>query len=363
MFEEELITWSIDGGGRPFHRKKHKYSVTNVCGFLRIKNSNQWNYKYVHSLLEKQHNELKFDYQLKAHPSVIKKIYKLRKIPLLEQQAIAAFLDTIDEAIATTTAHIEKLKLAKAGLLHDLLTHGMDEDGNLRDPINHPNQFKNSELGLIPKAWNIETTEQAAAPISGSTTIGPFGSNLVMSDYRSEGIPVVFVRDIKPSLFQWKSEVYVTFEKASELSAHSVKPGDLIATKMGEPPCVSCVYPDWMPPGVITADIIRLTPNLQKTTAQWLSMFINTETVARQVRGITGGVTRAKVTLKDFRNLRVALPKLEEQTRILNALQDFEQQIHSKERKASKFKLLKQGLMSDLLTGRVRVEVDSSEES
>ena len=74
---------------------------------------------------------------------------------LEEQRAIAQILDTIDEAIATAAAHIEKLKLAKAGLLHDLITRGIDENGELRDPIRHPEQFKESELGLIPKNWDV----------------------------------------------------------------------------------------------------------------------------------------------------------------------------------------------------------------
>ena len=30
MFDEELITWSVDGGGRFFYRPKHRFSVTNV---------------------------------------------------------------------------------------------------------------------------------------------------------------------------------------------------------------------------------------------------------------------------------------------------------------------------------------------
>ena len=51
-----------------------------------------------------------------------------------ERRSIAAVLDTVDEAITATEAVIEKLKQARAGLLHDLLTRGLDEHGQLRDP-------------------------------------------------------------------------------------------------------------------------------------------------------------------------------------------------------------------------------------
>ena len=67
--------------------------------------------------------------------------------PLPEQHAIAAILDTIDAAIQQTDALIAKLRQMKAGLLHDLLTRGLDENGELRDPVAHPEQFKDVGAG------------------------------------------------------------------------------------------------------------------------------------------------------------------------------------------------------------------------
>ena len=63
-----------------------------------------------------------------------------------EQSRIAAVLDTVDEAIAKTEAVIAKLKQVRTGLLHDLLTRGLDVHGQLRDPIAHPEQFQDSPL-------------------------------------------------------------------------------------------------------------------------------------------------------------------------------------------------------------------------
>ena len=51
-----------------------------------------------------------------------------------EQRRIAEILDTKDEAIQKTEALISKLKAMKQGLLHDLLTRGLDKNGKLRDP-------------------------------------------------------------------------------------------------------------------------------------------------------------------------------------------------------------------------------------
>lgn len=68
-----------------------------------------------------------------------------------EQSRIAVVLDAMDEAIAKTEVVIAKLKQVRAGLLHDLLTRGLDEHGQLRDPIAHPEQFQDSPLGKIPR--------------------------------------------------------------------------------------------------------------------------------------------------------------------------------------------------------------------
>jgi restriction endonuclease S subunit len=72
-----------------------------------------------------------------------------------EQHRIAEVIDTIDSAIAHTSSLIAKLKQMKAGLLHDLLTRGLDENGELRDAIAHPEQFKDSPLGQIPQEWKF----------------------------------------------------------------------------------------------------------------------------------------------------------------------------------------------------------------
>ena len=46
-FDEELITWSVDGGGYFFYRPKHKFSVTNVSGILKINNTKALDYKFL----------------------------------------------------------------------------------------------------------------------------------------------------------------------------------------------------------------------------------------------------------------------------------------------------------------------------
>src|SRR5690606_3927571 len=97
MFHEPLITWSVDGGGHFFYRPPHKFSVTNVSGFMKI-DTDRFDYRFVAACLQAQHARLSFDYQSKAHPSVIVNLYELPEVPLSEQQRIALILEAWDQA-------------------------------------------------------------------------------------------------------------------------------------------------------------------------------------------------------------------------------------------------------------------------
>lgn len=121
MFDEELISWSVDGGGNFFYRPKHKFSVTNVSGYMRL-NPEKLNYQFIAAQLELHHSRLEFDYQSKAHPSVIRKAYILTIPSLDEQTKIAAVLSTADHEISALQQKLDALKQEKKALMQQLLT-------------------------------------------------------------------------------------------------------------------------------------------------------------------------------------------------------------------------------------------------
>lgn len=121
MFDEEMITWSVDGGGHFFHRPKHKFSVTNVCGYMRAETA-VLSYKFLALQLQFLHGSMKFDYSSKAHPSVIRKAYFVPLPPLLEQTAIATILSDMDSELAALEVRREKTHALKQGMMQALLT-------------------------------------------------------------------------------------------------------------------------------------------------------------------------------------------------------------------------------------------------
>ena len=116
MFDKELITWSIDGGGNFFYRKKHKFNVTNVCGIMQV-DENVYSYRFIAEMLAYQHSKMKFDYQSKAHPSVISSLYSLPYLPISEQNSYCRLFIALDRKIQIEQQSLCKLKEQKKYLL------------------------------------------------------------------------------------------------------------------------------------------------------------------------------------------------------------------------------------------------------
>lgn len=109
MFDEELITWSIDGGGHIFYRPKHKFSVTNIGGWLRIQDDKVFSYQFLTYALQRLHKQHSFDWQYKAHPSVIRKLYtRIPLPPISEQKRIVDLISSVDSYIEAISNQSEK---------------------------------------------------------------------------------------------------------------------------------------------------------------------------------------------------------------------------------------------------------------
>jgi type I restriction enzyme S subunit len=148
-------------------------------------------------------------------------------VALPEQTKIAEILDTVDDAIRKTEQIIAKLEQLKQGLLHDLLTRGIDENGELRDPERHPEQFKDSELGRIPREWTIKSLEHLATIQSG---IAKNSSQSVRNPTLVHYLRVANVQDGYLDL----SEMSRIPIAAGDLDRYRVLPGDVLMNEGGD---------------------------------------------------------------------------------------------------------------------------------
>jgi type I restriction enzyme S subunit len=275
--------------------------------------------------------------------------------PLCEQLRIAAVLNTVDEAIAKTEAVIAKLKQVRAGLLHDLLTRGLDEYGQLRDPLAHPEQFQDSPLGRIPREWAVLTIEALLARVPNPLRSGPFGSALLKQELKESGIPLLGIDNVHIEKFVADYTRFVDDDKFIELRRYAVRAGDVMITIMGTVGRC-CVVPDSIGIALsskhvwtITLDQSRYSPHVacwQMNFAPW---------VLRQFKRDEQGGVMTAIRSETLRQLLLPVPSPPEMQAIEEMLLQFNRRIGEEETLLSMLTALKSGLMSDLLTGRVRV--------
>ncbi|MEH2126915.1 restriction endonuclease subunit S [Nostoc sp.] len=270
-------------------------------------------------------------------------------LPLpIEQQSIAETLDAIDKAIALTDTHIIKLKKAKAGLLHDLLTRGIDDHGELRDYTRNPELFKRSALGIIPKDWEVESLESVCSNIVDCPHTTPI--------FRDEGVLIARTFNIRDGIFNISEVSYISEEDYTQrISRLKPQLGDVIFTREA-PVGEAFVIPEGMRV-CLGQRTMLLRPNPDKAIGDYIVAQVYSEIIKTRINQITGGTTNPYLNVADVRTFRVPFPKVYEQRRITDALKKQDLHIQQKAKLREKLKLLKKGLMSDLLSGRVRVKI------
>lgn len=108
MFDDTRLTWSIDGGGKFFYRENERYSVTNVCGWLRVLDEQKVSPKYLYYALSNQWETLTYNYVNKAHPSVIQNDYVIPLPPIEVQRYIVSILDRFEQLCGDLTGALPK---------------------------------------------------------------------------------------------------------------------------------------------------------------------------------------------------------------------------------------------------------------
>jgi type I restriction enzyme S subunit len=172
----------------------------------------------------------------------------------------------------------------------------------------------------LPPGWALSSIEQISSGLRYSLCIGPFGSNLKVSDYCEEGVPLIFVRNIRAENFSIEQATFVTHVKAAELAAHMARPGDILITKMGDPPGDSAIYPAGFPEAVITADVIKL--HVASTySLRFILYALRSPFLRRQILSQTKGVAQKKVSLERFAKIPIPIPPFAEQERIADEVE------------------------------------------
>jgi type I restriction enzyme S subunit len=242
-----------------------------------------------------------------AAKSVDVQNYRFPLAPLAEQKIIAEKLDSLLAQVHSIKTRLDQipqiLKRFRQAVLDEAIS------GKLTTAWRK--EKKSS------KDWRCCNISDLAKKEKYSLSIGPFGSNLKVSDYRLKGSPLVFVRDIRAESFGSEKTKFIDKDKFEELYAHHVAPGDILITKMGDPPGDVAIYPMDRPIAVITADCIKLSVNESLSYTKFIYYAMKSNFFTEQVLNIAAGVAQQKVNLANFRKIVLRLPPLEEQTEIV----------------------------------------------
>lgn len=258
---------------------------------------------------------------------------------------IADILDTLDAAIRGTEAVVAKLKAMKQGLLHDLLTRGIDANGDLRPPQPEaPHLYKQSPLGRLPKEWDAPFLDCVAKRGSGHTPSKSIASNW------NGGIKWVSLADSRRL-----DKVYI-HETDKEIS----EAGLANSSAVRHPENTVILSRD---AGIGKSAILASEMAVSQHFMAWKCgaklnhtfLYYVLQRAKPKFEAIAMGSTIKTIGLSFFKKYKIALPPIEEQRRSAEVLSQTEGDITRHVQELAKLKYLKCGLMDDLLTGRVPV--------
>ncbi|MBC3494439.1 restriction endonuclease subunit S [Pseudomonas sp. SWRI100] len=268
--------------------------------------------------------------------------------PNLEKKLIVQILDTLDTAICETEALIDKLKVVKHGLLHDLLSRGINVHGQLRPPQSEaPQLYKESPLGWIPKEWEVKPAESVCEAVIDCKNRTP---PIVES-----GHPVVRTPNVRDGRFVF-TELVFTDEASYKIWTQRgrPRPGDVLITREA-PVGEVCLVPADMQEACLGQRMMMYQPDPSLLRSDFMLIALMSQPVQRVLIDKAGGSTVGHVRVGDIRLLAVPVPPLTEQVKIVDQYQAAVERLSAEESTLVKLRYSKVGLMNDLLTGYVRV--------
>ena len=249
--------------------------------------------------------------------------------PMAEQEKIALILTSVDNAIESTQAQINKLNDLKTGLMQELLTKG----------VGHT-EFKVSQVGRIPKTWEMKTL--------GSLAEFKSGYAFKSAELTDDGHKVVRISNLhKPDFPYWHYNGPV---KQSWI----VNAGDILFSWAGVANSIN-VHRYEGETALLNQHIFNFFFK-NNETKEWVYQILKS-LLPELKRNIEGGAGQLHLTKGFIQAIAIPFPPEKERNTILKLLRNVDLSINKIEEKRAQILKVKKGLMQDLLTGKVRVKV------
>ncbi|CAH8283086.1 type I restriction enzyme S subunit [Mariniflexile fucanivorans] len=308
---------------------------SSALKILKRKNKN-FNLPFVFESLKR------INYQCTEHKRYWISEYQHLKIPvppLPEQQKIADILSTVDAKIAVIDQQITETQALKKSLMQRLLTKG----------IGHT-EFKDSPLGKIPKSWEVVKLGNLVTKVgSGKTPKG--GSEI----YTDKGIIFIRSQNVLRGKLNLSDVVFISNEIHSSMNNSKLQPNDVLLNITGASIGRSCVLPNDFKEGNVNQHVCIIRTK-SRLNPHYLSQLLNSSFGVNSINKFQAGGNREGLNFQQIRSFDIPFPVIEEQDKISNILSSVDEKLEVLSEKKTHYQELKQGLMQQLLTGKIRVK-------
>ena len=264
-----------------------------------------------------------------------------------EQTRIAEILSTADEAIEQTEKLIAKYQRIKTGLMQDLLTRGIDEHGNIRSKATHKFVVKN---GIeVPEEWEVKSLDD----ICDLVTDGSHNSPKAVK----EGFLIGNVKDMLEYDFDYDRCTRISNSDFYFLKEQNCSPqiNDVLLSKDGS--IGKVIVFNSNTEMVVLSSIAILRPK-DMYDPYFLGYLLKSDYFNYQLIQYQSGSALKRIVVRDIKRFCFPFPTSKhEQVDIAKRLLHVDNYLISLSKELEKNKLLKTGLMHDLLSGRVRVKM------
>ena len=262
--------------------------------------------------------------------------------PLPEQRAIAAVLDSVDDAIEGAEAVIAATEGLRDALLHDLLTHGL--------PGQHTEWRDVPGLGTIPAVWDVV---RLGDKLEDGPTNGIYKPD---SDYGS-GVCLIRIDDFGFGEFESFGNFQRIRATEDEIRRYEVREGDIVVNRVNSLSHIgkSVLIPKVNEPTLFESNMMRIRFD-RTLDSRFGAMVLLSDDTRRYFKArAKKAVQQASINQQDVKELPIPLPPLAEQRTIAGALYGVDAAIEVAGEEVTRLRLLKESIGDALLTGRVRI--------
>jgi type I restriction enzyme S subunit len=268
--------------------------------------------------------------------------------PLPQQRAIAQALSDVDALLGGLDRLITKKRDLKQTAIQQLLT------GKTRLPgFSGDGSRKQTDVGRMPKSWQVVSIPEVVIRGSDGIKIGPFGSALKKEYLTEQGFKVygqenVFANDMTVG------DRYIDAGRFAQLRTCEVRPRDFLVSMMGTVgQCL--IVPSTIEPGIMDSHLLRIRLDHRLIRSRYLLQLFRSRLVSDQVKRLSVGGIMEGLSSSIVRRIAIPLPEVREQESIATMLTDMDAEIAALQARRDKTRAIKQAMMQELLAGKTRL--------